>query len=423
MIGIPRLARTLALVALALSTLGPALQAQAIEISGATLRETPTGAEVEIVSTAPPAWTARSEGESQILLELIDARPGRSLTNLAAERGPVATVVFAAARKGDRPSTEVRVTTREKAVYSVRVEGNVLTLRIGAAGAPEPAPAAPRAPATAPSSPAPLLGAGRSAQTSDPSQYRIAPGDVVSIDVFGVDEFDRETRVQGDGQIALPLLGRVGIAGLTATEAEEKIAAALREQQLVTQPQVLVVVEEYGSYGVTVQGAVVRPGVYPVLGRQSLLEVIWAAGGLSDRASPDQKILVLRQGETGQAQRIEVDAQGLLNEGDLSANVSLEPGDRVVVPKAQQFTVYVSGAVRRPGPVEFSSASGLTVLQAITLAGGPTERANLGKVTVIRQTQEGQETIQVNLKKIQKGKDQDLFLQNNDTIRVGVWFF
>ncbi len=422
MIAIPRPTRLAAVAALALFGLAPTLRAQPAEISGAAIRETPAGVEIEIVSTAPPAWTARAEGENQILLELIDARPGRSLTNLAAERGPVATVVFAAATRADRPATEVRVTTRGQAVYSVRVEGRVLTLRIAAAGAPEAPPPTPP-PARAAPSPESLLGAGRTAQSSDPAQYQFAAGDVVSIDVFGVDEFDRETRVQGDGQIALPLLGRVAIVGLTATEAEQKIAAALREQQLVTNPQVLVVVEEYGSYGVTVQGAVVRPGIYPVLGRQSLLEVIWAAGGLSDLASPDQKILVLRQEGTGEAERMEVDAQGLLNEGDLTLNVSLQPGDRVVVPKAQKLTVYVSGAVRRPGPVEFNSASGLTVLQAITLAGGPSERANLGKVIVIRQTEGGQETIQVNVKKIQKGKEQDFFLQNNDTIRVGVWFF
>ena len=113
-----------------------------------------------------------------------------------------------------------------------------------------------------------------------------------------------------------------------------------------------------------------------------------------------------------------------LYEGDLSLNIVLTPGDIVTIPHAKTFRVYVTGAVESPGAVDYLSSEGISVLQAVTSAGGLTERAKPGRVFIVRRQSDGsQERIRVDLKKIQKGTAQDLLLQRNDTVVVGEWFF
>lgn len=249
----------------------------------------------------------------------------------------------------------------------------------------------------------------------------IGPGDVLVIDVFGLDELDRKVRVLVDGTITVPLLGAVEVAGLDSREAGSRIARMLEERQLVNAPQVTVFVEEFASRAVSVQGAVMNPGVYQLRSRSSLLEVLGMAGGLTGQE--EKRIVVLRPGKQ-QDLRLEVDLERLIQSGDLSLNLELQPGDIVMVPRTRTLRVYVTGAVESPGAVEYSSGEGITLLQAITAAGGPTERANLRKVTVNRRPESGdQQRIRVNVRRIQKGLDDDLRLQPNDTVVVGEWLF
>ncbi len=150
------------------------------------------------------------------------------------------------------------------------------------------------------------------------------------------------------------------------------------------------------------------------------------AGGLLERdhERAGQTIRVLRTAADGSRQSLEIEVERLVRQGDLTLDINLEPGDVVLVPHASRLRVYVTGAVQRPGPVEFLTSEGITVLQAITAAGGPTERSNLKKVHVLRRREDGsQERIRVNIKAIQRGKAEDLVLQKNDTVVVGEWFF
>jgi polysaccharide export outer membrane protein len=249
----------------------------------------------------------------------------------------------------------------------------------------------------------------------------IGPGDLLEVEVFGLEELSREVRVLGDGTVTLPLLGSFRIEGYTVPEAEGAIAEMLASRRLVNDPQVSILVAESVSGGVSVQGAVLKPGVYQIFGGSSLLELLGRAGGLSDERG--SKILVLRRGEGDAQERLEIDADGLVEEGDVTANIELRPGDVVVVPVARKLRVYVTGAVTKPGAVEYSSSEGITVLQAITAAGGPTQRANLKKVTINRRLSDGtEERIKVNLKKIQQGKESDVSLQRNDTVVVAEWW-
>ncbi len=279
--------------------------------------------------------------------------------------------------------------------------------------------------AQVPSMPAPTAD-DPAVRAADVEDYRIGTSDLLNVEVFGVEELQRKVRVLRDGHVTLPLLGPVAIAGLSLEEAEAKISGLLAEAELVVDPHVTIFVEEYRSRGVSVQGAVQRPGVYQVLGSETLLGILGQAGGLSgsDGERPSGEIYVVRIEPTGEPVKLSVDADALFSLGDPTLNIPLQPGDAVVVPFAQKHRVYVSGAVNNPGAVEFLSSDGITVLQAITSAGGPAERAKLGSVVIKRRLDDGsEEHIELNLKRIRRGKDPDVPLQKNDTVVVGDWFF
>ena len=252
------------------------------------------------------------------------------------------------------------------------------------------------------------------------SSVIIGPGDLLDVSVLGIEELSRRVQVLGDGSITLPPLGNFGVAGQTVQQLEATVAKMLADNRLVNNPQVSIFVAESVGGGVSVQGAVLKPGRYNLVGSNTLIEVVGQAGGLAHDSGG--RILVMRGSpETGQ-ETLEIDVERLMEAGDVTANISLRPGDIVVVPRGRKLRVYVTGAVKRPGAVEYSSTEGITVLQAITAAGGPTERANLKKVTINRRLSDGTEDrLQVNVKKIQNGKEPDIPLERNDTVVVGEW--
>jgi polysaccharide export outer membrane protein len=108
--------------------------------------------------------------------------------------------------------------------------------------------------------------------------YRIGPDDLLEIQVFGVDQLTRSVRVNGRGFISLPLIGNVEIGGLTAQQAEDLVVAKLKESYL-QDPQVSLFIKEYTSQRVTIEGAVNKPGVYPLRGPTTLLQSLAVAGG------------------------------------------------------------------------------------------------------------------------------------------------
>jgi polysaccharide export outer membrane protein len=137
--------------------------------------------------------------------------------------------------------------------------------------------------------------------------YRIGPDDLIEIQVFGVDLLTRSVRVNGHGFISLPLIGNVEIGGLTAQQAEDLVVAKLKESYL-QDPQVSLFIKEYTSQRVTIEGAVNKPGVYPLRGPTTLLQSLAVAGGqanLSDMA----EVMLFRADASGnrQAQTYDVD--------------------------------------------------------------------------------------------------------------------
>lgn len=346
----------------------------------------------------------------------------------------IASVAVVNAQIDGLPATTLEVSLRRPAGYSAAEEQGRLEFTFSPRQVPglpalergaDPAPASSASDLVAPA-PTPTVAPTPAAFNELSGEYRIGPGDLLEISVFGLDDFDRTVRVLRDGSISLPLLGSLPVLDMTLAEASSLVGGALSERQLVNDPQVTCFVKEYISRGVSVQGAVEKPGVYQMIQQRTLLEILGEAGGLSGRENDraGQQIFVVRKASGGEQTRIEIDADLLVNQGRAELNIPLFPGDVILVPFAQKYRVYVSGAVARPGPVDYLSSDGITVLQAVTAAGGPTERGNLGNVKILRRLADGSETrIEVNVKKIRKGKQEDVQLARNDTVIVGEWFF
>lgn len=238
----------------------------------------------------------------------------------------------------------------------------------------------------------------------------IGPGDDLDVTVYGAPDLSGHMRVSASGNISLPLIGYVRIAGLTSSEAEGAIEAQLREKSVVNEPQVSVFVKEYGSSGISVAGEVVKPGFYSVLGPHRLFDVLQAAGGPTERAS--NRLLISHRGQTDVTTII-------LSKNPtemLASNVDLQPGDTIVIPRAG--IVYVLGEVGRPGGYVMNATGGVTVLQVVAVAGGPTHFASAGKTRLLRKTNNGFQEQHIDLKKLLRGKIHDVAVADEDILYI-----
>jgi polysaccharide biosynthesis/export protein len=265
---------------------------------------------------------------------------------------------------------------------------------------------------------------------SEATSYRIGPDDLLDVSVFDVPDLSRTVRVSAGGEISLPLLGSVPVAGQTPQDLEESLAQELRAHYM-KDPQVTVFVKEMESHGVSVFGAVTKPGVYQIRGARSLIEVLSMAGGLADDAG--DSVTIVRGGGVNQTASVEaavgdpapqagltteVDIAGLLEGDDGKSNVLVFPGD--VVKVASAGTVYVVGEVHRPGGFALHANASISVLQAISLAEGLTSTAARSQARVIRTDPvSGKRTeIALNLTKILSGKEADPQLEARDIVFV-----
>lgn len=246
-------------------------------------------------------------------------------------------------------------------------------------------------------------------------EYVIGPRDLLEIKVFELPEFDHTVRVSEEGSITLPLLGSVQVGGLTKDKAEKKLAELL--DKYVKNAQVSVFIKEYQSSRVAVIGAVEKPGMYELVGRQNLLQMISQAGGFKENAA--NEIYVLREGQDGNTASISIDLEDLLLNGNQKLNIPLQPNDVINVPVDRLITIYVFGQVREPGALQVKMSKKITLLQAIAQAGGLSENASKRGVIVKRKDKGGKEiNMQVNLNDIIKGKKKDIPLKEGDVVIV-----
>jgi len=248
------------------------------------------------------------------------------------------------------------------------------------------------------------------------TEYRVGPKDLLEISVFGLDELNKTVRISEDGKISLPLLGEIEVEGLTKAEVEKKLSQLLEEKYLQN-PQVTVFIREYQSKRVSVLGAVGNPGTYKLLGRQTLLQIISIAGGLTQEAG--KEIIVIRQQEDGTSTSLKISIDDLILKGDASLNIPLQFNDIINIPIDKIVYVYVFGQVKKPGALNVKKSNIPTLLQAIAQAGGFSDRASKGAVLIKRIDENGKEIkIKANVKNIIKGKRKDIQLKENDVVFV-----
>lgn len=239
-------------------------------------------------------------------------------------------------------------------------------------------------------------------------EYRVGPGDVLSINVYDNDDLTTKVMVNSDGTIIMPLLGPVEVAGLSIPDVTGKITALLADGYLVN-PQVNVFVEEYRSKKVVVLGQVRNPGLIELSGAITFLELISKAGGLTNEAGDTATIK--RSSNDGSDDIVVVDLDALIEKGDISQNVQILDGDTVNVAKGGMC--FVTGEVGKPGTYPCDSAT--TVLKIIALAEGFTGKASKSGVRIVR--------VVDNEKRVYKDVDLDTSLQQDDVIVVPESFF
>src|SRR5579864_5739795 len=245
----------------------------------------------------------------------------------------------------------------------------------------------------------PALPPSESSATHSTSSLRLEAGDLVEVGVYNVPELTTKARVSTNGEIYLPLIDYVHVAGLTAEEAEGLIQKRLSDGGFVKNPHVTLFVNQYASQGASILGEVAKPGVYPVPGEQRLFDLISAAGGFTERAG--RSITVTHRDQPGSPITVPLSRNVSDNP---ESNITILPGDTIIVRKAD--LVYVVGDVGRPSGFLMESGH-LTVLQAIALAGGTTRTANLGGTRIIHRGPGGLSETPVELSKILRAKSPD----------------
>jgi polysaccharide export outer membrane protein len=242
------------------------------------------------------------------------------------------------------------------------------------------------------------------------SSLRIGIGDLLEFSVYNVPELSTKTRISSNGDAYLPVIDYVHVDGLTVEEAQAVVEKKLADGGFLKDPHVTLFVDQFASQGVSLLGEVTRPGVYPVLGQQRLFDVVSAAGGLTDRAG--RKVTITHRNQQDKPVVIEL-PRNITDKPE--HNVQVYPGDTVIVPKAE--IVYVVGDVARPSGF-LMDRGGLTVLQAVALAGGTTHTSKLNGAQIIRKTEAGASGTPIELKKILEAKIPDIPMMANDILYV-----
>ncbi len=220
--------------------------------------------------------------------------------------------------------------------------------------------------------------------------YIVGEGDVLKITVYEHADLETTARVSGDGVINFPLIGNVEIAGMNIGQISEKISGLLADGYIVD-PQVAVFIEEFRSKRTVVMGEVESPGLYVLHGQTTFVELLSKAGGLT-RDAGDEAVIKRRIGseenEENGEYTITINLKHLIRDGDISLDVPIMDGDNIYISKAGVF--YATGEVKRPDA--YKHEEGLTVVKALTMAGGFTEKAAPGRVKIMRK-RNGEEEI------------------------------
>jgi polysaccharide export outer membrane protein len=240
--------------------------------------------------------------------------------------------------------------------------------------------------------------------TERSDHYIVNPLDTLSVTVVGEPDLTSKYKVDLDGSITLPYVGRQTAAGLSIADLQVKIATLLKDGYLQN-PQVLIGVDQFKTRAVYVTGKVRNPGKVTISGPSiTLMEALALAGSTLSDANNVISVKHLKSGDMVTVNRKDIEL------GKAGFDVMLEDGDVVNVPGAQQF--YITGMVRNSGTYVLDP--GMTFAQAIAVAGGLTERGSDRRIAVTRV---------VNGRTVDVKVDLDDKVQPNDTIKIPTRFF
>lgn len=247
--------------------------------------------------------------------------------------------------------------------------------------------------------------------------YIIGAQDLLTITVFNEQDLTNKYRVDSDGMVTFPLIGRVPAAGLTLVELQDRIQSALASGY-IRNPQVRVEIDQYKSQSVYVIGEVRSPGKITMTGEMKLIEALALAGSPTASASNELIVVHPKKPRPAGAATLPGEDDAVttrvnikdLQVGKAGQDVVLQDGDTLFVPKAQTF--YITGQVRNPG--SYVLDPGMTVLQAISLAGGLNDRGSDRGIKAIRVVDGKRKEVDVELADP---------VQANDTIQVRQRFF
>ncbi len=240
-------------------------------------------------------------------------------------------------------------------------------------------------------------------------EYIVGEGDVLKINVYENPDLSTTVRVSADSTIRVPLLGEISVKKLTVSQISAKIEKLFADGYLVN-PQVDVFISEHRSKKAVILGQIRNPGQYELRGTITFLEFISKAGGLTPDAG-GTAIIKRTNGAGSRKGQIVVDLEKLIKKGDTSLNIPIQDNDSIYISKAK--TYYVSGEVKKPNSYKFESD--VTVIKAITMAGGFSKIAARGKVKIIR--------IVNGQKKVFKNVNMDEQVLPDDVIVVPESFF
>lgn len=214
------------------------------------------------------------------------------------------------------------------------------------------------------------------------AEVLLGPGDVVRLSVYGSPDLSIETRVSESGAITFPLLGQVGVGGLSVAAAEKKIGNLLEKGGYLKKAEVNMIITTLASQQVSVLGQVNRPGRYPVEGRRKVLDLLAMAGGVNADGGDLISLVRTRDGKTT---RETIDVVDMVRKGELDKDYEVAGGDIIFVERAPR--AYVTGEVQRPGA--FRLERGMTVQQAISAGGGLTPRGSDTRLRITRRDAAG----------------------------------
>ena len=278
-------------------------------------------------------------------------------------------------------------------------------------------------------SPARVANAPASAMKAEYGNVRIMPGDVISIATYGAPELTitaqtstgtifgagspivQGLKVSAQGEVVLPYLGTVKLAGLTLSEASIYLSNALREGGFLVNPQVSVQLVDSPTRMIAVICEVQRPAAIPAFEQLRLLDAISACGGFTAMAS--HTVTVRRPGDPDPI----IVQLGTDPRAANESNIPLIAGDTVIVSRVGN--VYVVGQVKTQSAIPLSSNTPITVMRVLAMSGGVNYGAALSKARIIRTTADNQHVeIMLDLKKIMYGKQQDVALVSDDILFI-----